>query len=245
MDNKHFGFLSLALGLLTLVLGTFQVLALVVGLPLLVACLLAWAFTSGWRVRSPIWRKQPPERDLAKEEEMANTRRVKDALTELFHARMKQAVAQLRGITTTLAADLEALPEPHHTVGQLVRLHWVDSSARGEGKLRTTLEGLMWDDPKASASLRQFVYERDIERQSTSELHWEFYLFYVDYRILVAATQRFARLAEVDLASNPQFVEWQRLDDALTIRLRDVIAKPEMAGLRERLEEGSWIGKYP
>lgn len=65
--------------------------------------------------------------------------------------------------------------------------------------------------------------------KSPTSFTGHFFIYYGNYRLLLTALKRFAPLAEVNLASDPRFIEWQASDDALTSRLHDVLAKPEMA----------------
>lgn len=235
--------LTLLIGLLSGVLTDNELLAVMSGI-CLIACLAIWGWVCGWRVRSPVMRQGPTQDDAATLAKVEETRKVKDALTELFHARLKQAVSQLRGITTAYADELEKRPDPYLTLGQLVQLHWVAHSERGEGNLRRVLEGVMWDWPEASASSRRFVYDMDVRRQEPSDLHWALYFYYVEYRILLAGTKRLARLLEVDLARDERFARWGKLDDELTSELRTILARSEMASLRTMLEDEDWLGRW-
>lgn len=176
---------------------------------------------------------------------IASTRKVKDALTQLFHARAKQAVGQLRSVSKAFAEELESRPDPYHTCGQLASLYLVGNSERGDGKLRNVLEGISWDMKDASESLGRRIYEMDVRRQKPGDLHWAFYSYHADYQLLLAGTKRLAALLEVDLSADSRFVQWQRLDDDFTSKLRDVLAMPEMADLRDMLEAEGWTRRRP
>jgi hypothetical protein len=173
---------------------------------------------------------------------------VKNALTELLHARARPSAVRLRGIVAGFADRLKEMPDPYYTVGQLVQLHWVKKSEREEGTLRGELEGFTWDMKDADDDFKKFVRDMDAEKQTPGALHWAFFRYYTDYKILLAGARRLARLLDVDLTTHTDFLEWRRLDDALSVQLRDVAARHEMAGLRELLEgddgDGDWISRW-
>jgi hypothetical protein len=86
--------------------------------------------------------KQPT---LAEQDQQAATRKVKDALTHLFHARARPAARKLRGIVSSLTEELKGRPEPLATSGMLTEVYALRDWERAEAKLGRALEGSLWD----------------------------------------------------------------------------------------------------
>jgi hypothetical protein len=182
--------------------------------------------------------KQPTR---AEQERQAATRKVKDALTQLFHARARPAATKLREIVSSFAEELKGRPEPFPTCGMFTDLYVVREFERAEIKLRRALEGILWDwkeiQKPESEGLRRRIYEMDVEKQTAHDLGLEFYLYYSDYQILHLMAERLALILGIDPENNDRFAEWRKLDEGLTSRLRDVLAYPELASFRDDFEE--------
>jgi hypothetical protein len=199
-----------------------------------------WAWTSGWRLRAPVWRL-PLEKlpSAAEEERLASTRRVRDALIQLFHAKGKPAAESLRGLITELAAALRDQPEPSFTVGMLANTYIISEAERAQDKLRSKLEGFLWKDVESGeyVELARTVSERELTKQTPNGLGTQFFDFYFNYRLLIPMATRLAGIIGVDPSQDSRFIEWRRLDGEFTSRLREVTALPELASLRADFEE--------
>jgi hypothetical protein len=173
------------------------------------------------------------------------TGRLREAMTQMFHAKARPAAEKLREIVSGFATALKERPEPYYTLGLMVEMYTLPGSERAENKLRTSLEGVAWDmDDEASEVFRRFVMELDNEKQTPHSLGLDLYFFYSNYRLLSAEAKRLARVVDMsqDLqlpveVIEPMFKDWQRLDLELTSRLREVLASTELANLRDDFEE--------
>jgi hypothetical protein len=218
-------------------------LALAVGL-IGLACFTAWATLSGWRIRNPLWRLAKAKQSTrAEQQQQAATRKVKDELTHLFHARAHPAARKLREIVSSLTEELKRRPEPFATSGLLAEAYALPNWERTEGRLRRALEGPLWDEMQKpeNEALRRFMYEMDIEKQTAHDLGLEFFFYYSDYRFLLFIARRLAPILEINPDHDERFVGWRKLDEELTSRLRDVLAFPELASFRDDFEK--WITK--
>jgi hypothetical protein len=211
-----------------------------------VACLCGWAYTSGWRLRGPVWRlPQAKTRTAAEEAERQAARKVRDAFIQLLHASAIPAAAKLREIIQAAAADLKARPEPNRTLGILIEAYTVRDTGQAEDEIRVALEGPLWDvtqDPD-SGSLRRFLAESNLDKKSADSFGTDFFSYYRGYRIMVPIAHQLARVVGTDPATDSRFAEWRALDDRFTVKLREVIAAPELASHRDDFEDQ--ITKWP
>ncbi|MPZ16051.1 MAG: hypothetical protein GEU73_16795 [Chloroflexi bacterium] len=236
MQQKHLSWLGIILGLIGLALSPLRWAAFVFA-PLLIVSLIAWAWSSGWRVRSPLRRVKPvPPRTPQEEERLNETREVRDALTQLLHARCRPAVQKLVALCQDLVGVLQERGEPAFSLGLLTEMYPLMEIEHAERKLRRRLEGVFWDETE-HVELARFARDMDLEKQSASQLALDFFFYFVEYERLYWWVKRFAQILSIDSEDDRRFNDWRRLHEQVVDQLREILARPELGSLRDDFEK--------